>query len=60
MFRAQLRSGFFLLAMLFEPNTALLLQTRPGSTAEDVFDAAITVQRVEVSPSHEIFGIAGP
>jgi hypothetical protein len=41
-----LRSGFFGLALLFEPKMALLIQTRPGALLEDVLDTAASVRSV--------------
>jgi hypothetical protein len=43
----RLRSGFLMLALLFEPDTALLIQTRPGADLGDVLDAAAVVSAVE-------------
>jgi hypothetical protein len=40
---ARLHKGFVGLVLLFEPDTALLIQTRPGAQLEDVLDAASTV-----------------
>jgi hypothetical protein len=37
----QLRSNFLLLALLYEPDIAVLVQARPGATLEDVLDAAV-------------------
>jgi hypothetical protein len=45
----ELRSHLLLLALLFEPDTALLLQTRPGATLEDLQAAAHHVQLVDLS-----------
>jgi hypothetical protein len=45
---AQLRSGFRMLALLFEPDAALLVQTRPGAGLADVLDAAAVVSAVEL------------
>jgi hypothetical protein len=36
-----------MLALLFEPDTALLIQTRPGADLGDVLDAAAVVSAVE-------------
>jgi hypothetical protein len=36
----ELRSHFHLLALLFEPDLAVLVQTRPGATLADIEDAA--------------------
>jgi hypothetical protein len=43
---AQLRNGFVGLALLFEPDAALIIQTRPGAKLEHVLDAASTVHAV--------------
>jgi hypothetical protein len=45
---ARLRSGFDLLALLFEPDVALLVQTRPGATLADALDAAAAVQALDL------------
>jgi hypothetical protein len=45
----RLRSGFVGLALLFEPDAALIIQTRPGARLEHVLDAAATVQRVSIT-----------
>ncbi len=44
-----LRSGFVGLALLFEPDAALLIQTRPGARLEDVLDAAASVRSVSIT-----------
>ncbi len=44
-----LRSGFVGLALLFEPDAALIIQTRPGARLEHVLDAAAAVQSVTVT-----------
>lgn len=44
-----LRSGFVGLALLFEPDAALLIQTRPGARLEDVLDAAAAVRGVTIT-----------
>jgi hypothetical protein len=41
-----LRSGFLGLALLFEPDAALIIQTRPGARLEHVLDAGAAVQSV--------------
>jgi hypothetical protein len=45
---AQLRSGFLTLALLFEPDAVLLVQTRPGAGLTDVLDAAAVVSAVDL------------
>jgi hypothetical protein len=45
-FAGELRSRFDLLALLFEPDLALLLQTRPGARRSDLEDAARHVRRL--------------
>ncbi len=40
---AWLRNGFLKLALLFEPHTALLVQTEPGAGLADALDAAAVV-----------------
>jgi hypothetical protein len=45
----RLRSGFLMLALLFEPDAALLIQTRPGADLGDVLDAAAVVSAVETT-----------
>ena len=44
-----LRNGFVGLALLFEPEAALLIQTRPGARLADVVDAAATVRSVTIA-----------
>ena len=44
-----LRGGSVGLALLFEPDGALLIQTRPGARFEDVLDAAATVRGVTIT-----------
>jgi hypothetical protein len=39
----RLRSGFAMVALLFEPGTALLVQPRPGAELAHALDAAATV-----------------
>jgi hypothetical protein len=49
--QGRLRSGFTLVALLFEPDTALLVQTRPGADPEDALDAAAAVEKIELTTS---------
>ncbi len=46
--QGRLRSGFALVALLFEPDAALLVQTRPGASTEDALDAASGVEQVKL------------
>ena len=43
-FLGELRSHFHLLALLFEPDLAILVQTRPGASVDDIREAAAHVQ----------------
>jgi hypothetical protein len=43
-FLGELRNRFLLLALLFEPDVAVLVQTRPGATREDIMDAGASVR----------------
>ena len=43
-----LRSGFVGLALLFDPDAALIIQTRPGARLEDVLDAGAAVQSITI------------
>jgi hypothetical protein len=47
---ADLRSGFDLLVLLFEPDTAVLIQTRPGASVDDLVAAGAHVRQVELGP----------
>ena len=49
--QGRLRSGFAMVALLFEPDVALLVQTRPGATIEDALDAAAAVEQVKLPTS---------
>jgi hypothetical protein len=42
----ELRSRLLMLVLVFEPDVAVLVQTRPGATLEDVRDAAAHIQEV--------------
>jgi hypothetical protein len=46
-----LRSGFVGLALLFDPDAALIIQTRPCARLEHVLDAAAAVQSVTITGS---------
>jgi hypothetical protein len=46
---ARLRSGFVMVALLFEPDAGLLVQTRPGARLEDALDAASAVEHLDLS-----------
>jgi hypothetical protein len=43
-FLGELRSHFHLLALLFEPDLAILVQTRPGASVDDIQDCAAHVR----------------
>ena len=49
---ARLYNGFVGLVLLFEPDTALIIQTRPGARLEHVLDAASTLRTVVLGPPH--------
>jgi hypothetical protein len=53
-FLGELRSHFHLLALLFEPDLAVLVQTRPGASLEDIHDAAARVQPLIAQADNDV------
>jgi hypothetical protein len=53
-FLGELRSHFHLLALLFEPDLAILVQTRPGASLDDIRSAAARVQPLISSPDNDV------
>ena len=45
----QLRGQLLLLALLFEPDVAMLVQTRPGASLDDLLNAAAHLREVDVA-----------